>query len=147
MVIFDAKVKANDQLPVCGPNTLRNIAKVETDYGTKQDTADVTTTKECVNPKDITVCRLSDKKIVTIKDTDFDSTKYSKNLDDCKSVVEKVEACNIKTRKIELIEKSKIDDINYTLDLDKCRTIEDKTIEVCRLSDKKYPVTIKESDF
>ena len=35
-------------------------------------------------PGDITVCELATKKIVTIKESAFDSSKYSKNLDDCK---------------------------------------------------------------
>ncbi len=59
----------------------------------------------------------------------------------------KVTACNLKTKKIEQVEESKIDDVNYTLDLEKCKEVEDKDIQVCRLSDKKYPVTIKESEF
>lgn len=44
---FTAQVAGNDTLPTCGPNTLHNVAKVETDYGTKQDSADVTVPKEC----------------------------------------------------------------------------------------------------
>lgn len=59
----------------------------------------------------------------------------------------KVEACNLKTLKIEQVEESKIDNVNYTLDLAKCKVPEDKDIVVCRLSDKVYPVTIKESQF
>jgi LPXTG-motif cell wall-anchored protein len=35
-------------------------------------------------PGDITVCELATKKIVTIKESAFDPSKYSKNLDDCK---------------------------------------------------------------
>lgn len=35
-------------------------------------------------PGDITVCELATKKIVTIKENQFDTSKYSKNLDDCK---------------------------------------------------------------
>ena len=35
-------------------------------------------------PGDITVCELATKKIVTIKESAFDSSMYSKNLDDCK---------------------------------------------------------------
>ncbi len=46
-VVFDAKVATNDNLAVCGPNTLKNIAKVVTDYGTKEDGADVTVSKTC----------------------------------------------------------------------------------------------------
>lgn len=34
-------------------------------------------------PKDIVVCRLSDNKIITIKENEFDSTKHSKNKKDC----------------------------------------------------------------
>lgn len=51
-VIFSAKV-ANDNLPTCGDNKLTNTATVETDNGSKSDTADVTTNKQCqtVTPK------------------------------------------------------------------------------------------------
>lgn len=146
MVIFDAKVKANDQLPVCGPNTLRNIAKVETDYGTKQDTADVTTTKECVQPKDIQVCRLSDKKIVTIKETEFDAKKYSKNLDDCKPVVKDIQVCELATKKVITIKETEFNTTKHSKNLDDCKTVVIKDIEVCRLSDKQV-VTIKETEF
>ena len=43
--------------------------------------------KPLVFVKDITVCELATKKIITIKETAFDSSKHSKNLDDCKEVV------------------------------------------------------------
>jgi len=109
---FSAKLPTVDQLP-CGPQTLTNKVSVETDYGTKNDTADVTVTgKECVQPQPIEVCRLADKVYpVTIDEKDFDSTKYSKNPADCQ------------------------------------QTPTPQDIQVCRLADKVYPVTIKESDF
>jgi uncharacterized repeat protein (TIGR01451 family) len=44
---FTSKIGDNDSLPQCGNNILRNTAYVETDNGTKQDTADVTVNKEC----------------------------------------------------------------------------------------------------
>lgn len=47
---FTAQVAANDNLPVCGVNTLRNIAKATTASGAKEDTADVTVTKVCTTP-------------------------------------------------------------------------------------------------
>ena len=50
-VIFSAKVATNDNLPTCGSNKLINKARVETDNGTKDDTADVTTDKKCEQPK------------------------------------------------------------------------------------------------
>jgi uncharacterized repeat protein (TIGR01451 family)/LPXTG-motif cell wall-anchored protein len=47
-VIFNAKVAANDQLPVCGPNKLTNIASAQPEGKTpKQDGADVNVPKEC----------------------------------------------------------------------------------------------------
>lgn len=82
------------------------------------------------------------------------TTKQGGSKDDTATVVvnktcevKKVKACNLDTLAIEQVEESKIDDIHYTLDLDKCCPPEEKTIEVCRLEDKVYPVTIKESEF
>ncbi len=48
-VVFSAKVGANDELPECGPNTLKNIGRVETPNGSKEDDATVTVPKECKN--------------------------------------------------------------------------------------------------
>jgi LPXTG-motif cell wall-anchored protein len=45
------------------------------------------------NPNKIKVCELSSKHVITIATNDFDSTKHSKNLDDCKSVEE--EKCTV----------------------------------------------------
>ncbi|HJM04649.1 MAG TPA: DUF11 domain-containing protein [Candidatus Saccharimonadaceae bacterium] len=82
---FTAQVKANDKLPVCGPNTLKNVAKATTGVGTKEDDADVTVNKEC-EPGKINVCELKTDKIITIDEADFDSSKHSKDLDDCKEL-------------------------------------------------------------
>jgi uncharacterized repeat protein (TIGR01451 family)/LPXTG-motif cell wall-anchored protein len=46
-VKFSAKVNANNDLPVCGPNKLVNKGQVIVDSGYKEDTADVTVPKEC----------------------------------------------------------------------------------------------------
>lgn len=50
--------------------------------------------------KKIKVCRLSDKKIVTIKESNFDKTKHSRNLDDCKTKVENEFVCDEATGEI-----------------------------------------------
>ena len=44
---FTAEVLANDKLPLCGPNTLKNVAKAITPAGEKEDSANVVVTKEC----------------------------------------------------------------------------------------------------
>lgn len=48
LIIFNAKVAANDQLPTCGPNKLTNIAIAQPEgKGPKQDGADVNVPKVC----------------------------------------------------------------------------------------------------
>ena len=47
-VVFQAKVAKNADIAKCGENILSNKATVETDNGSKSDTADVTVTKVCV---------------------------------------------------------------------------------------------------
>lgn len=47
-VVFQAKVAKNTDLAKCGQNILSNKATVETDNGSKSDTADVTVMKTCV---------------------------------------------------------------------------------------------------
>jgi uncharacterized repeat protein (TIGR01451 family)/LPXTG-motif cell wall-anchored protein len=49
-VKFSAKVADNDSLPVCGNNKLTNKANVIVGGSSKEDTADVTTPKECQPP-------------------------------------------------------------------------------------------------
>ncbi|MEK7621137.1 MAG: PKD domain-containing protein [Patescibacteria group bacterium] len=46
-VYFESTIGAEKNLAQCGNNVLRNTASVTTDYGTKQDTADVTVKKDC----------------------------------------------------------------------------------------------------
>ena len=83
-VIFSAKADGTSAL-VCGENTLVNVAKVTTQGGSMQDDATVTVTKEC-EPGKINVCELKTDKIITIDEADFDSSKHSKDLDDCKEL-------------------------------------------------------------
>lgn len=50
MVIFDATVGANETLPTCGANTMRNVATVTAGGSTKNDDANVTVDKVCTTP-------------------------------------------------------------------------------------------------
>lgn len=80
--VFSAKVADAKDLE-CGVNKLLNKGKVNADEYALEDDASVTVPKEC-QPGKISVCELSTKKVITIDEKDFDSTKHSKNLDDCK---------------------------------------------------------------
>ena len=70
-VKFTAQVAANDKLPTCGPNTLKNIASAETSGSKKEDDASVTVSKECVpeQPKPDTYVCTSLTKIQKSRDT------------------------------------------------------------------------------
>jgi hypothetical protein len=78
-----------------------------------------------VPPKDISVCRLSDKTIVTIKENEFDSSKYSKDLNDCKTVEEnKLKVCRLSDKTIVTIKESEFDNKKYSKDLNDCKEAE-----------------------
>ncbi len=95
--------------------------------------------------KDIKVCELATKKIVTIKESQFDSSKYSKNLDDCKEKPPvKIEVCDLTTKKIVTIKESDFDPAKYSKNLKDCEEV--KNIKVCDLTTKQI-VTINEKDF
>jgi LPXTG-motif cell wall-anchored protein len=91
------------------------------------------------------VCELSTKKIITINEKDFDASKYSKNLDDCKEIVKNIKVCELATKKIVTIDEKNFDASKYSKDLKDCEEVV-KTIKVCELSTKKI-ITINEKDF
>jgi uncharacterized repeat protein (TIGR01451 family) len=102
-MIFSAKIAANDALPTCGANTLRNTAQVSTENGAKNDTADVTVNKTCVQPPQYTcdglgVSKLSDKQFSfkassTVKNANF--VKYIYTVKDANGkTVKTIESTN-----------------------------------------------------
>lgn len=93
--------------------------------------------------KDIIVCELETKKIVTIKESEFDSTKYSKNLDDCKETPSDIVVCELATKQIVTIKETEFDSSKYSKNLEDCK---EKQIIVCDTTTKTI-VTINESDF
>jgi len=65
---FTAQVAGNDNLPVCGPNTLKNVVKATTAVGAKEDDANVIVPKECLPEVKYTCDALA---ITRISRTDF----------------------------------------------------------------------------
>ena len=85
-IIFSAKVENKDQLE-CGINTLTNKQIIETNNGSKSDTAKVTVTKKCdetPQPEDIEVCETTSNSIITIKESEFDENVHTTNLTQCR---------------------------------------------------------------
>ena len=95
--------------------------------------------------KDIQVCELATKKIITIREDQFDAKKHSKNLDDCKEVVKKIEVCELATKKIITINEKDFDAAKHSKNLNDCKELV-KYIKVCELATKKI-VTIDEKTF
>lgn len=87
-----------------------------------QKTSQGCQTQITVKPEPVMqVCRLSDKKYpVTIKVSEFDEKKYSKNPNDCKEVPEEIEVCVIESKEIKKIKKEEFDKSKHTTDLSKC---------------------------
>jgi uncharacterized repeat protein (TIGR01451 family)/LPXTG-motif cell wall-anchored protein len=81
-VKFSAKVNTKEADLKCGDNVLKNVASANTNNGSKSDDANVTVNKKC-EPGKITVCELATKKIITIKESEFDTAKYTKDLSKC----------------------------------------------------------------
>lgn len=105
-VRFSATVDAS-KLTVCGPVTIKNIATAETDFGKKSDNATVTVEKRCEPTpvdKDVTVCEIATKKIVTIKESVYNANKEKyadKDSDKCKAVT----VCEISSKTVITISK------------------------------------------
>ncbi len=70
-------------------------------------------------PKPIEVCRLADKQTVSIDEKDFDSKKYSKNLDDCKTPAT-ISVCELATGEVVTIPEDKYDEALYSKDTAGC---------------------------
>jgi PKD domain containing protein len=92
------------------------------------------TSKDCqvtikVTPQPtIQVCELSSSTIITIKESEFDATKHSKNVKDC----DKMKVCELKTGAIVTIKEKEFDEKKHSKNVADC----DK-VKVCRISDKK----------
>lgn len=110
--------------------------------------------KECGNPvyakpvpppkppvKDIKVCDIASRKIITIKEDQFNPEQHSHNLDDCKDKMIKV--CLIETKEWITINEREFDAARHSTDAKDC---EDVKIQVCDLKTKTI-ITINEDQF
>lgn len=117
-VKFSAKTPKESEL-ACGINTFKNVGRVSTPNGYKESDATVTINKEC-EPGKITVCELSTKKIITIDEDAYNSSKHSKDLSKCAE--DKIQVCDLSTKKVISINESDFDSTKYSKDLSKCET-------------------------
>ena len=137
-VMFTAKVTTAKHAPQgeCGPRTIKNVAQVQTDYGSKEDDAKVVVLVECEEPpvkpeepKTEQVCELETGKIITIKESEFDAEKHSRDLSDCDKKEEPPvqpeepkteEVCELETGDIITIDEGEFNSEKHSRDLSEC---------------------------
>lgn len=74
-------------------------------------------------PKNITVCELASKDIITIREDQFDAAKHSKDLADCAAkppVPGEIVVCETATKNIVTIKENEFDAAKHSKDLSKC---------------------------
>ena len=74
------------------------------------------------------MCDLSSGKVVTINKPDYDSTKYSTDVENCQKTTQttttpgnKIEACDTTTGEVVSIPPSQFDGTRYTADTTNCQ--------------------------
>lgn len=95
-------------------------------------------------PKDIQVCELESKKIITIKENQFDQAKHSKNLADCAE--KKIVVCELATKRYPVtIKESQFDTAKHSKNPKDCKEVPaPEKIKVCDLESKTW-ITISKS--
>ena len=68
----------------------------------------------------IEVCNISEKKLESIYDDEFDSKEYSKNVSDCKKTATKITVCDLAQKKIVTIDEDAFDSTKYSRSTTKC---------------------------
>ena len=81
--------------------------------------ANITMKTRPPSDRNIQVCLLASRTIVTIRESQFNPTQHSKNLDDCKS--EPIQVCDLATRSIITIDARDLDTTKHSKNLDDCK--------------------------
>ena len=86
-VVFTVQIDQNKQFAKCGNYVLTNVGVVRPKgMNEVYNTAKTTVNIPCqTTPGNINVCDLTTKKVVSIKESDFNDSKYSKDLSKCES--------------------------------------------------------------
>ncbi len=90
--------------------------------------------------KDIQVCELSSKKIITIKEDQFNPQLHSKNLKDCEEKT--IQVCELATKKVITIKESEFNPEKHSKNLEDCKEVPAEykctALAVSKLSDNKF---------
>ncbi len=79
-----------------------------------------------INDEKIKVCELATKQLITINKSEFDATKHSMNLNDCKVVPPTpadIQVCELATKNIITIKDNEFDASKHSKDLNNCKEV------------------------
>ena len=125
-LIFSAKVAAKKDL-VCGPNTLKNVARITADGGYKEDSAVVTVNGDECQPEKVKACNTKTGVIEDVDKGKENTPPHTTDMSKCK----KIEACNTQTGEIEMVLPGQANTPPYTTDLEECDEPEPEMVEAC----------------
>lgn len=103
--------------------------------------ANIAMKKRPTSDRNIKVCNLSDRKTITIRESEFNSSRHSKSLADCED--KPIQVCDLNSRTVITINERSFDSSKHSKNLDDCKP---RPIQVCELANKKG-ITIDERDF
>lgn len=137
------------KVPTYVAGTIKNTVCVDAPAvpGNPDDCDDATVDVPAPEPEKIEVCDLDGKTIITIDKDDFDSSKHSTNLDDCKEKPAPIKVCDLTTKEIVTIDEKDFDSTKHSKNLDDCKEAPaPEAIKVCRLADKQI-ITIQKNQY
>lgn len=111
---------AYTDLPVLAPGSYTASVVVTTSAGNK--TAASCNASFTITPvdNDIKVCELATKKLITIKESQFDSSKHSKDFADCNEAPSVIKVCELSTKKEVTIKESEFDSSKHSKNFADC---------------------------
>lgn len=121
-VVFTVQLDQNKKFAKCGNYVLTNVGLVRPEgMNEVYNTAKTTVNIPCqpTTPGNITVCEVAAKKLVTIKESDFDSSKHSKDLSKC-DTPGNITVCDMNAKTVISVKEANFDSSKHTKDLSKC---------------------------
>lgn len=100
------------------------VVHVKVDGQIKKVTSRACAADITIAPEKIRVCELATKQIITINKEEFDQTKHSMNLNDCKVVPPtpaSIQVCELATKNVITIKDNEFDAAKHSKDLNACK--------------------------
>lgn len=110
-------------------------------FAIQKDCGNIMLKRRVSSDKNIKVCEINSRTIVTIRESAFSNSRHSKNLQDCET--KRIQVCEVGSRTIITIDEREYSSSRHSKNLDDCKS---KPIQVCDLSSRTI-TTIDERQF